>query len=266
MMVSGGVPFRLIVDHNESIRLVVNAQTGAIVQQIDYDEFGVATLVAGTWEVQPFGFAGGLYDPMTGLTHFGRREYLASFGRWTTKEPLRFEGGLNAYAYAANDPVNVSDPSGLAPLRNNTGVPIPYKPEDQDHVIRLAPPGGSVDADGVYSPNGTKNPTVVKIPNGSSAELSPDGSVVVAVGVLEGLDKAFGWFDGKATPRTVGPADLAPGGREYGWPNPYNPNEPQGWPFAPWPLPPTGGGSVNGGSGAGGEQCMCEAAETNVCE
>jgi RHS repeat-associated protein len=65
-------------------------------------------------EFQPFGFAGGLYDADTGLVHFRAREYDASIGRWISKDPIRFDGGQgNLYAYAADDPVNRSDASGL---------------------------------------------------------------------------------------------------------------------------------------------------------
>ena len=48
---------------------------------------------------QSFGFAGGLYDPDTGLTRFGARDYDPVVGRWTIKDPIRFEGGdANIYA------------------------------------------------------------------------------------------------------------------------------------------------------------------------
>jgi RHS repeat-associated protein len=66
---------------------------------------------------QPFGFAGGLYDPATGLTHFGLREYDAEVGRWLTKDPAGFAGGdTNLYRYASNDPVNFIDMSGEVPI------------------------------------------------------------------------------------------------------------------------------------------------------
>ena len=62
---------------------------------------------------QPFGFAGGLYDPDTGLVRFGARDYDPEVGRWTAKDPIRFDGGTtNLYVYADKDPVNLIDQTG----------------------------------------------------------------------------------------------------------------------------------------------------------
>jgi len=63
---------------------------------------------------QPFGFAGGMYDSDTGLTRFGARDYDPETGRWTVKDPIRFDGGdTNLYGYVLNDPINFYDPLGL---------------------------------------------------------------------------------------------------------------------------------------------------------
>lgn len=64
---------------------------------------------------QPFGFAGGLYDRDTGLVRFGARDYDPETGRWTAKDPIRFQGSINLYSYGFNDPVNLVDMSGLEP-------------------------------------------------------------------------------------------------------------------------------------------------------
>jgi RHS repeat-associated protein len=112
VMVKGGIIYRMVTDHLGSVRLVVDATTEAIVQWIDYDEFG-RVLLDTSPGFQPFGFAGGLHDPDTGLVRFGARDYDPEVGRWTAKDPLLFDGGdTNLYAYALNDPVNRVDPNG----------------------------------------------------------------------------------------------------------------------------------------------------------
>jgi RHS repeat-associated protein len=112
-MVTGGVNYRIVSDQLGSPRLVVNTSTGAITEEINYDEFG--NVISDTNSgFQPFGFAGGLYDQDTKLTRFGARDYNASTGRWTAKDPIRFAGGdTNLYGYVLNDPINAKDPSGL---------------------------------------------------------------------------------------------------------------------------------------------------------
>jgi len=48
------------------------------------------------------------------LTRFGARDYDAQTGRWTNKDPIRFEGGdTNLYGYVVNEPVNFVDTDGL---------------------------------------------------------------------------------------------------------------------------------------------------------
>ena len=60
-IVKAGVTYRLFTDHLGSVRLVVNAATGAIAQRIDYDAFGRIQLDTNP-AFHPFGFAGGIYD------------------------------------------------------------------------------------------------------------------------------------------------------------------------------------------------------------
>lgn len=112
-MVKAGATYRLFTDHLGSVRLVVNAATGAIAQRIDYDAFGRIQLDTNPG-FQPFGFAGGIYDIQTGLTRFGARDYDAETGRWAAKDPIGFGGGIsNLYGYVLGDPVNALDVTGL---------------------------------------------------------------------------------------------------------------------------------------------------------
>ena len=113
-LVKGGVTYRIISDHLGSPRLVVNTSNGAIVQRMDYDEWGRVLLDTNPG-FQPFGFAGGLYDRDTGLVRFGARDYDPETGRWTAKDPIGFAGGdANLFGYVAEDPVNGIDPRGMS--------------------------------------------------------------------------------------------------------------------------------------------------------
>jgi RHS repeat-associated protein len=112
-MSKGGVTYRIIADQLGSPRLVIDPETGAILQRMDYDEFGNISLDTNPG-FQPFGFAGGMYDRDTGLVLFGARDYDPEQGRWTAKDPILFNGDqFNLYSYVINDPVNHTDLSGL---------------------------------------------------------------------------------------------------------------------------------------------------------
>jgi len=112
-MITGGVAYHIFSDQLGSPVLVVNASSGAIAEQITYDEFG-NVLSDTNPGFQPFGFAGGLYDQDTKLVRFGARDYNSSVGRWTAKDPILFAGrDINLYGYVVDDPVNLRDPSGL---------------------------------------------------------------------------------------------------------------------------------------------------------
>jgi RHS repeat-associated protein len=111
-IIKGTTTYRLISDERGSVRLVVNVATGAVVQALDYDGWG-RIISDSNPGFQPFGFAGGLYDRRTTLSHFGARAYDPATGRWLQKDPIGFAGGdANLYAYVGNDPVNAVDPTG----------------------------------------------------------------------------------------------------------------------------------------------------------
>ena len=114
-MVKAGKTYRIITDALGSTRLVVDADTGAIAQRMDYDEFG-NVLRDTNPGFQPLGFAGGLYDRDTKFAKFGTRDYDCLTGRWTSQDAiLSASNGVNLYAYVNNDPVSWNDATGLGP-------------------------------------------------------------------------------------------------------------------------------------------------------
>ncbi|MBK6424616.1 MAG: RHS repeat-associated core domain-containing protein [Gemmatimonadetes bacterium] len=56
--------------------------------------------------------AGREYDGESGLYYMRARYYDPALGRWISEDPIGTAGGLNVYAYAGNDPVNLTDSPG----------------------------------------------------------------------------------------------------------------------------------------------------------
>jgi RHS repeat-associated protein len=111
-LIKAGVSYRVLTDNLGTPRLIINSQTGGVVQRMDFDEFGRVEFDTNPG-FQPFGFAGGLYDHQSGLVRLGSRDYDARTGRWTNPDPMRFIGGSpNLYSYVLGDPVNLIDPHG----------------------------------------------------------------------------------------------------------------------------------------------------------
>ena len=134
-LVKGGVTYRIVSDHLGSVRMVVNVATGQVVQRIDYDEFG-NVLQDTNPGFQPFGFAGGIWDPQTKLVRYGARDYDAEVGRWTCKDPIGFSGGdTDLFGYVGSDPINYTDPFGLAHFGRTNLPGIPWLPGASDNPV-----------------------------------------------------------------------------------------------------------------------------------
>lgn len=114
-VINGGVTYRLVTDERGSVREVRHSATGGVAQRLDYDEWGRVTADSSPG-FQPLGFAGGLYDTHTGLVRFGDREYDPVSTHWLSRDSIGFDGGLNHYTYADNDPINQIDPTGHSAL------------------------------------------------------------------------------------------------------------------------------------------------------
>ncbi len=109
----GDVTYSVGSDQVGSPRVIVDAD-GTVVRRNAYDAFGQPTVEVGGSFSLPIGFAGGLQDPLTGLVRFGLRDYEPASGRFVFRDPSLFAGSPdNLFAYAASNPVQNRDPSGL---------------------------------------------------------------------------------------------------------------------------------------------------------
>jgi RHS repeat-associated protein len=91
-----------------------------------YTAFGENTFTSALG--QPFGFTGREYDFETGLYYYRARYYEPKFGRFISEDPIRFDGGMNFYAYVANNPTTFIDPYGLEQLGRDGTKNADYVP------------------------------------------------------------------------------------------------------------------------------------------
>ncbi len=135
-IIKNNVKYKVVTNQLGSVGKVVNTTNGTVEQSIDYDSFG-NILNDSNPNFQPFRLAGGLYDNDTKLTRFGARDYDAREGRWTTKDPIKFDGGRNFYVYALNNPIMLIDITGKLPKL--TPEQYPYANEaDMENAIDQA--------------------------------------------------------------------------------------------------------------------------------
>jgi RHS repeat-associated protein len=92
---------------------------GSFVQNIDYQPFGESKstgVAPDTPDYTSYQWNGGEELAEFGVSHLGARVYDPVIGRFLSRDPLlipRTASSSNPYAFAANDPWNGADPSGL---------------------------------------------------------------------------------------------------------------------------------------------------------
>jgi RHS repeat-associated protein len=94
--------------------LKITDENGAVIQAYLYDPYG--NIIAREGELDnelTWLGARGVLAERNGLYAMPARFYDPGHGRFIREDPLGIGAGMNLYAYANGDPVNLSDPSGL---------------------------------------------------------------------------------------------------------------------------------------------------------
>ncbi len=103
-------------DGNGNVAALVKSD-GTLSAQYEYRPFGELLRASGSLAgVNPFRFSTKYQDDETAFLYYGHRYYNASTGRWLSRDPIQEQGGLNLYAFVANDPIRFWDRFGLDPV------------------------------------------------------------------------------------------------------------------------------------------------------
>ena len=103
-------------DQVNSVRDVIDATTGNLVQSYDYSPYGSVTRSNGSTLIK-YAYAGMMSHPASGLLLSVSRAFDPVSGRWLNRDSIRELAGPNVYAYVAANPLNEVDPEGLQSQR-----------------------------------------------------------------------------------------------------------------------------------------------------
>jgi RHS repeat-associated protein len=111
-VVRGGQTYYYATDVQGSVLALFNS-SNTVVNQYAYLPFGDAQGTPTETVTNRIRFAGRELESESGLYYNNARWYDPQLHRFVSEDPIGIDGGLNLYAYVANDPVNATDPSGL---------------------------------------------------------------------------------------------------------------------------------------------------------
>jgi len=102
----------LDADERGSIIRVTDG-SGATLAINSYDEYGAPATTGATYASR-FRYTGQAMIPELGMYYYKARFYSSTLGRFVQPDPIGYGDGPNMYNYVHADPINGTDPSGLA--------------------------------------------------------------------------------------------------------------------------------------------------------
>ena len=111
-----------IADGNKNI-IALKDSSGADVSTYAYTPFGSLENPADGDE-NPFRFSSEYADDETGLVYYNYRYYSPQLGRWTKRDPIEEQGGINIYGMCQNNVIGAVDSLGFGWLNDYIYEPM----------------------------------------------------------------------------------------------------------------------------------------------
>jgi RHS repeat-associated protein len=114
LITRGSDTYYFMQDGLGSVRNLVSSAE-SVVNSYDYYAFGESLSTQSTYELinNRYKFTSREWDLESSTYHYRARQYNPASSRFTARDPIEYDGGLNLYTYVQNNPILYSDPYGL---------------------------------------------------------------------------------------------------------------------------------------------------------